>query len=359
MTKINNNDNISSEKRDEPMNHIEELVEEIYDDKKIELSKLFSFDLSEEEYEELIARLKELKVEIIEDEAYSECLKFDSTDPVHEYLKEISSYPLLTADEEKKLFELYKNGDEGARKKLINSNLRLVVYAVKRVHKEYIGNQKVSLNFLDLIQEGNIGLIKAIDKFDLSKGMRLSTYALWWIKQCIQRAIFDTGSLIRIPDNTGMKANRIIRYKYLYMIENGKEPSIDDYVKEFGYTVEQINRCLDLEYSLVSLQEPVKADEEGSALIETFVPDKHDYVEELVNKLYSEELWTKIKSILSEREYDILVKRMGKYAGDVYTLNRIGKEYNLTRERIRSLEHNALEKIKIKRKSLFRGIDYN
>lgn len=333
-------------------------LRETFKKKEIKLSEIYNLDLSIDEYEELLECFKNNGITIIEDSTdyklTDENEQYNTTNTLTEYLREISKYPLLTMEEEKELFRLYRAGNELAKEKLINSNLRFVVYiSRKMMFTKYIGDQRNSLDFLDMIQEGNIGLMKAIEKFDVNKSYRLSTYAAWWIKQSIQRAIIETGSNIRIPDHTFLIANKLVAYRNEYFKNNGKEPEVSDYTEMFGYTEEQLKRYLGLEYSFISLQSPIAPGEKNSATLGEAISDGTSFEEELIDKLYDTNCWDKIKKVLTEREYEVLSKRLGKHSDKVYTLDSIGKDNNLSRERIRMIEARAIRKIKMKRKTIF------
>ena len=259
-------------------------------------------------------------------------------DPVRMYLKEIGKVSLLTADEERELAIRMEQGDEEAKKKLCESNLRLVVSIAKR----YLNR---GLSFLDLIQEGNLGLIKAVDKFDYTKGYKFSTYATWWIRQAITRSIADQARTIRIPVHMVETINKLIRISRQLLQEYGREPTSEEIAKEMGITVEKVREIKKISQDPVSLETPI-GEEEDSHLGD-FIPDDDvpAPVDAAAYSMLKEQLM-EVMDTLSDREKKVLMLRFGLEDGRPRTLEEVGKEFNVTRERIRQIEAKALRKLR-------------
>ena len=259
-------------------------------------------------------------------------------DPVRMYLKEIGKVSLLTADEERKLAIRMEQGDEEAKKKLCESNLRLVVSIAKR----YLNR---GLSFLDLIQEGNLCLIKAVDKFDYTKGYKFSTYATWWIRQAITRSIADQARTIRIPVHMVETINKLIRISRQLLQEYGREPTSEEIAKEMGITVEKVREIKKISLDPVSLATPI-VEEEDSHLGD-FIPDDDvpAPVDAAAYSMLKEQLM-EVLDALSDREKKVLMLRFGLEDGRPRTLEEVGKEFNVTRERIRQIEAKALRKLR-------------
>lgn len=259
-------------------------------------------------------------------------------DPVRMYLKEIGKVSLLTADEERELAIRMEQGDEEAKKKLCESNLRLVVSIAKR----YLNR---GLSFLDLIQEGNLGLIKAVDKFDYTKGYKFSTYATWWIRQAITRSIADQARTIRIPVHMVETINKLIRISRQLLQEYGREPTSEEIAKEMGITVEKVREIKKISQDPVSLETPI-GEEEDSHLGD-FIPDDDvpAPVDAAAYSMLKEQLMEMLDT-LSDREKKVLMLRFGLEDGRPRTLEEVGKEFNVTRERIRQIEAKALRKLR-------------
>ena len=259
-------------------------------------------------------------------------------DPVRMYLKEIGKVSLLTADEERELAIRMEKGDEEAKKKLCESNLRLVVSIAKR----YLNR---GLSFLDLIQEGNLGLIKAVDKFDYTKGYKFSTYATWWIRQAITRSIEDQARTIRIPVHMVETINKLIRISRQLLQEYGREPTSEEIAKEMGITVEKVREIKKISQDPVSLETPI-GEEEDSHLGD-FIPDDDvpAPVDAAAYSMLKEQLM-EVLDTLSDREKKVLMLRFGLEDGRPRTLEEVGKEFNVTRERIRQIEAKALRKLR-------------
>ena len=259
-------------------------------------------------------------------------------DPVRMYLKEIGKVPLLSADEEVELAKRMEAGDNAAKQKLCEANLRLVV----SIAKKYVGR---GMLFLDLIQEGNLGLIKAVDKFDYTKGYKFSTYATWWIRQAITRSIADQARTIRIPVHMVETINKLIRVSRQLLQENGREPTPDEIADEMGITVEKVREILKIAQEPVSLETPI-GEEEDSHLGD-FIPDEDAPApaEAAAFSMLKEQL-VDVLGTLTEREQKVLKLRFGLEDGRARTLEEVGKEFDVPRERIRQIEAKALRKLR-------------
>ena len=259
-------------------------------------------------------------------------------DPVRMYFKEIGKVPLLTAEEERELAIRIEQGDEEAKKKLCESNLRLVVSIARR----YLNR---GLSFLDLIQEGNLGLIKAVEKFDYTKGYKFSTYATWWIRQAITRSIADQARTIRIPVHMVETINKLIRISRQLLQEYGREPTSEEIAREMGITVEKVREIKKISQDPVSLETPI-GEEEDSHLGD-FIPDEDipSPVDAAAYSMLQKQL-REVLDTLSEREKKVLILRFGLDDGRPRTLEEVGREFNVTRERIRQIEAKALRKLR-------------
>ncbi len=259
-------------------------------------------------------------------------------DPVRMYLKEIGKVPLLSAEEEIELAKRMEQGDEDAKKRLAEANLRLVVSIAKR----YVGR---GMLFLDLIQEGNLGLIKAVEKFDYRKGYKFSTYATWWIRQAITRAIADQARTIRIPVHMVETINKLIRVSRQLLQELGREPTPEEIAKEMNMPVERVREILKISQEPVSLETPIGEEEDshlGDFIQDDNVPVPADAA---AFSLLKEQL-NEVLGTLTEREQKVLRLRFGLDDGRARTLEEVGKEFNVTRERIRQIEAKALRKLR-------------
>ena len=263
---------------------------------------------------------------------------FSTDDPVRMYLKEIGKVPLLTPEEEQELARRMADGDEEAKRRMAEANLRLVVSIAKR----YVGR---GMLFLDLIQEGNLGLIKAVDKFDYTKGYKFSTYATWWIRQAITRAIADQARTIRIPVHMVETINKVIRVSRQLLQELGHDPSAEEIAEEMGMPVDKVRDILKIAQEPVSLETPI-GEEEDSHLGD-FIPDEDasEPSEAASFSLLREQLMT-VLDTLTPREKKVLELRFGIVDGRSRTLEEVGKEFNVTRERIRQIEAKALRKLR-------------
>jgi len=259
-------------------------------------------------------------------------------DPVRMYLKEIGKVPLLTADEETELAQRMESGNEEAKKKLAEANLRLVVSIAKR----YVGR---GMLFLDLIQEGNLGLIKAVEKFDYSKGYKFSTYATWWIRQAITRAIADQARTIRIPVHMVETINKLVRVQRQLLQELGREATPEEIAEKMDIPVERVREIQKISQEPVSLETPI-GEEEDSHLGD-FLPDENVPVpDEAAAFTMLKEQLIEVLGTLTDREQRVLKLRFGLDDGKARTLEEVGKEFKVTRERIRQIEAKALRKLR-------------
>ncbi len=306
--------------------------------------------------EQLYERLEGLSINVIESsrvfdekeaKVYAEKKRieteFDDTgsDSVQMYLKEIGRYPLLTGEEEIDLAKRIERNDEAARQKLAVSNLRLVV----SIAKKYVG-RSANLSLLDLIQEGNIGLFKAVEKFDYKKGYKFSTYATWWIRQAITRALADQGRTIRIPVHMVETINKYQQVVRRLVQDLGRDPLPEEVASEMGVEVDKIRHIIKISQDTVSLEAPVGEDDDDSSLA-NFVPDE-DTISPAVSaqRKILKQYITAIVSDLTPREQKILDMRFGLTDGITHTLEEVGKVFSVTRERIRQIEAKALDKIR-------------
>ncbi len=259
-------------------------------------------------------------------------------DPVRMYLKEIGRINLLTSDEEFEYAKRAEAGDEEAKRMLAESNLRLVVSIAKR----YVGR---GMLFLDLIQEGNIGLMKAVDKFDPTKGYKFSTYATWWIRQAITRAIADQARTIRVPVHMVETINKLARVQRQLTQELNREPTDEEIAKKLGITVEKVREVYKISQDPVSLETPIG--EEDDSHLGDFIKDEKSLSPEeyATNEILKEEI-NEVLSTLQPREQQVLELRFGLIDGTCYTLEEVGKRFNVTRERIRQIEAKALRKLR-------------
>ncbi len=339
------------------INRIEELIEAgktkgVLTYKEI-MDTLEDTELEPEQIERIYDRLETLHIDVVEDIEVPEDINTDLADvdidltvsegvsiddPVRMYLKEIGKVPLLTAEEEVIIATDMAQGNVDAKRKLAEANLRLVVSIAKR----YVGR---GMLFLDLIQEGNLGLIKAVDKFDYRKGYKFSTYATWWIRQAITRAIADQARTIRIPVHMVETINKLIRVNRQLLQEYGREPHPDEIAAEMGITEEKVREIIKIAQEPVSLETPI-GEEEDSHLGD-FIPDDDAPApaEAAAFTLLKEQL-IGVLDTLTPREEKVLRLRFGLDDGKARTLEEVGREFNVTRERIRQIEAKALRKLR-------------
>ena len=307
--------------------------DDVDDDEILEMEEDDEFDEEEDEKKSGVIIKSSGEIEV------SDAAKnIPTDDPVRMYFKEIGKVPLLTADEERELAIRIEQGDEEAKKKLCESNLRLVVSIARR----YLNR---GLSFLDLIQEGNLGLIKAVEKFDYTKGYKFSTYATWWIRQAITRSIADQARTIRIPVHMVETINKLIRVSRQLLQEYGREPTSEEIAREMGITVEKVREIKKISQDPVSLETPI-GEEEDSHLGD-FIPDEDipSPVDAAAYSMLQKQL-REVLDTLSEREKKVLILRFGLDDGRPRTLEEVGKEFDVTRERIRQIEAKALRKLR-------------
>lgn len=263
--------------------------------------------------------------------------KVQITDPVRMYLKEIGRVSLLTAEEERDLAKRVERSDPKAKERLINSNLRLVV----SIAKKYVGR---GLTLLDLIEEGNIGLMRAVEKFDWRKGYKFSTYATWWIRQAITRAIADQARTIRIPVHMVETINRFIRVSRMLMQELGREPAPEEIAKQMGIETEKVREIIKVSQQPTSLEAPVG--EEKDSTLGDFIPDEEIRPEDQASVELLKAHLSEVLDTLNDREKKVLKLRFGLDDGRQRTLEEVGREFGVTRERIRQIEAKALRKLR-------------
>ncbi len=285
--------------------------------------------------------VEDLEMEEAESEELDEAITFDNIaldDPVKLYLKEIGRVPLLSSEEEKELAEKILEGDEKAKKRLTEANLRLVVSIAKR----YVGR---GMHFLDLIQEGNVGLIKAVEKFDHTKGFKFSTYATWWIRQAITRAIADQARTIRIPVHMVETINRLKKVQSQLLHENGSEPSEDQIAEVMDMPVERVREIMRVAQETVSMETPI-GPEEDSRLMD-FIRDEDALApDDAALKTITNEDIDSVLKTLTPREEAVIRLRFGLEDGRCHTLEQVGEQFQVTRERIRQIEAKALRKLR-------------
>ncbi len=312
-------------------------IAEVYQDMNLTAEQMESvYDYLENQNIDIIGFSEDLVEDDKLDISLPDGISID--DPVRMYLKEIGKVPLLTADEEIELAQRMEQGDEEAKKRLAEANLRLVVSIAKR----YVGR---GMLFLDLIQEGNLGLIKAVEKFDYRKGYKFSTYATWWIRQAITRAIADQARTIRIPVHMVETINKLIRVSRQLLQELGRDPSPEEIAEELEMPVSKVREIMKIAQEPVSLETPI-GEEEDSHLGD-FIEDKEMMIpaDAAAFTLLKEQL-LEVLGTLTDREQKVLRLRFGLDDGRARTLEEVGKEFNVTRERIRQIEAKALRKLR-------------
>ena len=329
---------ILDDEDDEKDMQIEDKIKEELDDpdkKDEDTTAVADLDI-EPDLDDIDETEKDLLFQDMQDMSFVDNLNVD--DPVKMFLKEIGKIRLLTYEEENILAERMLKGDKEAKKQLIESNLRLVV----SIAKKYIGR---GMNFLDLIQEGNLGLIKAVDKFDQSKGYKFSTYATWWIRQAITRAIADQARTIRIPVHMVETINKLIKTSRHLLQTLGREPTPEEIAKELEMPVEKVREILKVAQEPISLETPVGEEDESN--LGNFIPDEDapSPSEQAADTLLREHI-EEVMQTLTPREAKVLKLRFGLEDGRMRTLEEVGKEFDVTRERIRQIEAKALRKLR-------------
>ena len=338
VTEINNffmGDNLQTEQMEQIYNYLEQnnidVIPEVIDDSILKENDSMLDDDVDDEF------LKN-EEEDIDLDAIDLLEGIGTEDPVRMYLKEIGTVPLLSAGEEIRLAKRKAEGDVNAKERLIEANLRLVVSIAKR----YVGR---GMQFLDLIQEGNLGLIKAVEKYDYSKGFKFSTYATWWIRQAITRAIADQARTIRIPVHMVETINRLIRTSRQLLQELGREPTPEEIAEKMEMPVERVREIMKISQDPVSLETPI-GEEEDSHLGDFIQDDEASQPSEEASYTLLREQLEEVLSTLTPREEQVLRMRFGLIDGKPHTLEEVGKEFDVTRERIRQIESKALRKLR-------------
>jgi RNA polymerase primary sigma factor len=305
---------------------------------------LDELELDAEQLDDFYNRLDELRIEVvdpdepIETEEESESWRELTTDSLQLFLKEIGRINLLTAAQEVELAKKIERGDHRAKQQMVEANLRLVVSIAKRYRNQ-------GLPFLDLIQEGTIGLVRAAEKFDYRKGFKFSTYATWWIRQAVARALADKGRTIRMPVHVVEKLNRIMRAERKLQAQNGRVPSSDEVARELDLAIEEVEQILRAAQTPVSLEKPVGDEEESE--FGHFIPDQSTPLpDEAAELTLRRETLKKLLQGLSYRERRVLELRYGLDGEHPRTLDEVGRAFNVTRERIRQIENQSLKKLR-------------
>lgn len=318
------------------------------------MDKLEDVELEPDQIDEIYISLEDMGIDIIDDDEELEeedeeleededtkapvIKAIDVGDPVKMYLKEIGKVPLLTREEEVELAKRIEVGDGSAKKHLAEANLRLVV----SIAKKHIGR---GMSFLDLIQEGNLGLIKAVEKFDYTKGYKFSTYATWWIRQSITRAIADQGRTIRVPVHMIENINKLVRTQRQLVQDLGREPTPEEIAETMNIEVDKVMDMMRIAQKPISLETPI-GEEEDSQLGD-FIEDEHvDTPVELTTQIFLKEQLLEVLETLTPREQQVLRLRFGLDDGRTRTLEEVGKVFDVTRERIRQIEAKALRKLR-------------
>lgn len=345
------------ENKEPRKNKVEELVEHgknkgVLTYKEV-MDALEELELDSDQIERLYDRFESLNIDIVEEidaveEAGEDISEIESDvvaaegvaidDPVRMYLKEIGKVPLLSAGEEIEIAKRMADGDQEAKQQLAEANLRLVVSVAKR----YVGR---GMLFLDLIQEGNLGLIKAVEKFDYRKGYKFSTYATWWIRQAITRAIADQARTIRIPVHMVETINKLIRVNRQLLQEYGREPRPDEIAAEMGISEEKVREIIKVAQEPVSLETPI-GEEEDSHLGDFIKDEDAPAPDDMASFTLLKEQLMEVLDTLTPREEKVLRLRFGLDDGKARTLEEVGREFNVTRERIRQIEAKALRKLR-------------
>ena len=354
-------DNANKETKEETTKKVKDIVEKAKEKGKITYGELATElgDINPEQIDKVFDAFEEMGVDVLKDDFDEEpdveelekvedikvedinTMNFDGInidDPVRMYLREIGKIPLLSFDEELELAKRVINGDEEAKQKLAESNLRLVV----SIAKKYVGR---GMLFLDLIQEGNMGLIKAVEKFDYTKGYKFSTYATWWIRQAITRAIADQAKTIRVPVHMVETINKLKRAQRQLTLELNREPTEEEIAAKMNIPVDKIREIIKIDVDPISLEKPTREDEDSC--VADFIKDESNMSPEeyAINSKLKDEI-AEVLLTLTEREEQVLRLRFGLEDGTCRTLEEVGNMFGVTRERIRQIEAKALRKLR-------------
>jgi len=322
------------------MLNVESIISKAYkNNKKISMEEISKLELKDEEFEILVQALEKSKITIEEPkEIIQEETVYVTEDTIKDYLKEIGQYSLLSPEEERELGKRKDNGDIEAYNRLVNSNLRLVV----GIAKHYVNK---GMSFEDLIQEGNLGLLKAVEKFDYTKGFKFSTYATWWIRQSITRGLADYSRTIRIPVHADEDIKKMKRFEAQYNNYAGTGPTEEEIAKEIDKTVEQVRHLKRVSQAIMSLEAPVGIEDSDSILMD-FIADDENMEESVIKKMDRDNLRNIINTKLPARESVVILCRFGLYNDKEMTLEEVGTLFGVTRERIRQIEAKALKKLR-------------
>ena len=322
--------------------NLEKIIEDAKSGKKISMDDILKFNLSDDEYEKLVDTL--INYGLLDDGLSSDKDEYkisyeefgQAEDSIKTYIMEVARIPLLTPEEEISLFNRLNSGDKKARTKIIEANLRLPI----SIAKKYTNR---GLDFLDLIQDGNLGLEKAVDKFDVTKGFKFSTYATWWIRQAITRALSDQARLIRVPVHVCELEYRVRRYEKECEMNQGITPTLKELAEVFKCDEDAIKRVKSLKGATISLDTPLGSDEEST--YGDFIPDDYSVEDEVVRDCTQTDIKSVALDCLTPREYKVVAMRFGFDTDVPQTLEEVGQYFNVTRERIRQIERKALRKL--------------
>lgn len=326
------------------MLEIELIIEKAYkNNNKVTMDEVLNLSLDAENYAILMEALRKSGITIEDQDEFEEEINQSEVimteDTVRDYLKQIGQIPLLTPEEEARLAKRVSQGDFEAREHMIKANLRLVVSVARR----YTGN---GMHIEDLIQEGNMGLMRAVEKYDVTKGFRFSTYATWWIRQAITRAIADYSRTIRIPVHSNEIINSMKRFNSRFEVENGRKATDEELSEALACPIEKIKECKLISQDIVSLNCPVGNEENKDTTMLEFISDDKNIEEETIKKIEYANLLEVVRTKLTEREATVMLLRYGLLDGRERTLEEVGQNFGVTRERIRQIENKALRKLR-------------